>query len=327
MVKHAVTQNECLGVCESVNLAVNLGGLMMQNPLTVASGTFGSGREYHALWRNAGYHDGIGALGAITTKGVSLKPWDGNAGIRITQSAAGMLNSIGLQNKGVEEFCAIDLAWLKQNAAGTAVIVNVCGHSLDEYQLVIQRLEEEASVSAYELNISCPNVSCGGMSFGTDALLASELTARCRTLTKRPLIVKLTPNVTDITEIARAIESAGADAVSLINTVAGMSIDIKSRKALFERKVAGLSGPAIKPVALWAVYRVAQAVNIPVLGMGGICTVEDCVEFLLAGACALAVGTASFNDPLSAPHLLEGLQQWCEQNGVRNVSELTGALN
>ncbi|MCL2806570.1 MAG: dihydroorotate dehydrogenase [Coriobacteriia bacterium] len=304
----------------SVNLAVNLGGLGMKNPYTVASGTFGSGREYAELWAR---HDqySLNTLGALTTKGVSLEPWVGNPGVRIAETASGMLNSIGLQNPGVEHFCHHDLVWL--SSQDVPVIVNVSGHRSNEYAQVIRRLEQEAAVAAYEVNISCPNVDSGGMSFGTDPDAAAEVVVACRKETRKPLLVKLTPNVTDITQIACAVQEAGADALSLINTVAGMAIDPLTRTRVFERGVAGLSGPAIKPVALLAVYRTAQVVSIPILGMGGIRTVTDVVEFLLAGATAVAIGTASFGDPFCAPRLVAELAHWCETEGVRCVSELT----
>jgi len=320
-----------------VNTEVKIAGLVMRNPFTVASGTFASGREYTEIWRNTPSPSvpamlqfpfdpdaPLSILGAVTTKGVSLTPWQGNDGIRITETASGVLNSIGLQNPGVEEFCAQDLPWLATQKV--PVIVNVSGHTSDEYIAVIERLEAEEVVEAYELNISCPNVDCGGMSFGTSVDAAAGLTAACRAHTKRPLIVKLTPNVTDITEIARACEASGADALSLINTVAGMAIDVRMRKAVFDRKVAGLSGPAIKPVALYAVYRVSKSVGIPIIGMGGITRVEDVVEFLLAGATAIAVGSHNFTDPLAVPHLLAGFLQWCEKEGVSDISELTRGL-
>ncbi|MDR2036072.1 MAG: dihydroorotate dehydrogenase [Coriobacteriales bacterium] len=309
----------------SVELSVNLGGLVMKNPVTVASGTFGSGREYAELWSASPSCPGpLNALGAITTKGVSFEPWAGNPGIRITETASGMLNSIGLQNGGVEYFCSNDLVWLASQ--NVPVIVNVSGHSGEEYTKVIQRLEREEAVAAYEVNISCPNVASGGMSFGTDAAAAAEVTKLCRQATKRPLLVKLTPNVTDITEIARAVEAAGADAISLINTVAGMAIDAQKRTKVFDRGVAGLSGPAVKPVALYAVYRVYQAVDIPLLGIGGIRSACDAVEFFLAGATAVAVGTANFSDPLRALRLAEELSAWCASEGIQDIKELRGAL-
>ncbi|MDR3315276.1 MAG: dihydroorotate dehydrogenase [Coriobacteriales bacterium] len=330
------------------NLTVNLGGMKMKNPITVASGTFGSGADFAALWEqtraqgqtqpqaqmtspsrealtNPRHEKPLSILGAVTTKGVSLEPWAGNPGTRIAETASGMLNSIGLQNPGVEAFCTHDLACL--TTADVPVIVNVSGHTKDEYLRVIDRLEREPAVGAYEINISCPNVDSGGMAFGTDPAAAAAVTAACRTATKRPLIVKLSPNVTDITEIARAAEAAGADALSLINTVAGMAIDLQARKAVFARTVGGLSGPAIKPIALYAVQRVYQATRLPLLGMGGIASVEDALEFLIAGATAVAVGTANFTDPLTAIRLVEGLEQWCTDNGIQDINELIGALS
>ncbi|HBT95434.1 MAG TPA: dihydroorotate dehydrogenase [Coriobacteriia bacterium] len=322
-----------------VELAVDLGGLKMKNPFTVASGTFASGREYADLWAatmDTADCDGLATklafnpdkplsiLGALTTKGVSHKSWPGNTGIRITETASGMLNSIGLQNPGVEDFCTKDISWF--GSQGVPVIVNVSGHSVDEYRRVVERLEREGAVTAYEINISCPNVDCGGMSFGIDPRAAAEVTQACRALTKRPLIIKLTPNVTDITEIARACEAAGASGLSLINTVAGMAIDIRARKPLFDRKMAGLSGPAIKPIALWAVHRVYGAVKLPILGMGGITNAEDVFEFMLAGATAVAVGSQNFTDPLSVPRLIVEFAELCEREGVKNIDELIGGL-
>ena len=300
-----------------VNLAVNVGGLAMKNPVTVASGTFGAGCEY------ADFFD-IARLGAVTTKGVSLEPWKGNDAPRIAETASGMLNSIGLQNPGVEAFCAEQLAFLA--GLDTAVIVNVSGHSLPEYVGVIERLERESRVDAYEVNISCPNVDAGGMAFGTDAQAAAEVTAACRAATKRPLIMKLSPNVTSIADIARAVEAAGADAVSLVNTLVGMAIDAHTRRPKLARVVGGLSGPAIKPVALAQVWQVYNAVSIPIVGMGGICTGEDAVEFLLAGASAVAVGAANFADPLASMHVLDGIVAYCEEHGVADVNELVGGL-
>ncbi len=325
----------------SLILRTDLGGLSMRNPVTVASGTFASGREYAKLWSqlmgkqmSSAQNEGdssldtrdtpLSVLGAITTKGVSSEPWSGNSGIRLAETPSGMLNSIGLQNPGVEQFCSYDLRWLA--AQNVPVIVNVSGHKSDEYAQVISRLEQEETVDAYEINISCPNVESGGMSFGTDTLAAAQVTALCRAATKRPLIVKLTPNVTDITEIARAVEAAGADALSLINTVAGMAIDTQKRSKIFERGMGGLSGPAVKPVALYAVYRVYQAVKVPLLGMGGIRTPLDAVEFMLAGATAVAIGTAHFIDPCASLVVLEGLKSWCEDEGVQDIKQLVGAL-
>jgi dihydroorotate dehydrogenase (NAD+) catalytic subunit len=315
-------------------MQVDIGGLTMRNPVTVASGTFAAGREYQALWEVAhaknpglirnGRFPLLGALGAVTTKGVSALPWTGNETPRLAETASGMLNSIGLQNAGVEAFCAGDLAWLA--GQDVPVIVNVCGHALDEYVPVIERLECEPAVSAYELNISCPNVDAGGMAFGVDPALAHEIVSRCRRATKRPLLVKLSPNVTSIAVIAQAVEAAGADALSLINTVTGMAIDVRTRKAVLARKVGGLSGPAIKPIALHLVHQCYRAVHIPLIGMGGIASATDAVEFMLAGASAVAVGSANFGDPLVAPKIVDGLEDYCKENGFAAVRDLTGAL-
>lgn len=301
-----------------VRTQINLGGLEMKNPVTTASGTFASGKEY------AQFFD-VSQLGAITTKGVSLKGWQGNDTPRIAETPSGMLNSIGLQNPGVETFASKDLPWLR--AQDTKIIVNVSGHSVSEYQAVVEALEEHEGIDAYEINISCPNVDCGGLTFGTDPKVAAEVVAACRVQTKRPMIVKLTPNVTDITEIARAVEAAGADAVSLINTLLGMAIDPYKRKPILARVVGGLSGPAVKPVALRMVWQVHQAVSIPILGMGGISTGLDAIEFMLAGASAVAVGTANFVNPQAALEVISGIEAFCASQGVTDVNELIGALN
>lgn len=300
-----------------VNMQVSLGGLSMKNPVTTASGTFASGREY------AQFFD-VSRLGAITTKGVSLNGWQGNDTPRIAETPSGMLNSIGLQNPGVETFAQKDLPWLTQQ--DTSVIVNVSGHSIAEYQAVVEALEQHEGIDAYEINISCPNVDCGGLTFGTDPGVAAQVVEACRAQTKRPLIVKLTPNVTDITEIARAVEAAGADAVSLINTLLGMAIDPYKRKPILARVVGGLSGPAVKPVALRMVWQVHQALSIPILGMGGITNGLDAVEFMLAGATAVAVGTANFMNPQAALEVIAGIEEFCREQGVRDVNELIGAL-
>ena len=301
----------------SVTMQVNLGGLLMKNPVTTASGTFASGHEY------ADFID-VSALGAVTTKGVSLHGWAGNDAPRIAETPSGMLNSIGLQNPGVEVLKQRDLPWLKNEQA--TVIVNVSGHSLEEYVAVVEALEASPEVDAYELNISCPNVDCGGMTFGTDPAMASSVVAECRKRTKRPLIVKLTPNVTDITEIAKAVEAAGADAVSLINTLLGMAIDTKTRKPILARVVGGLSGPAVKPVALRMVWQVHNAINVPILGMGGITTGLDAVEFMLAGATAVAVGTANFMNPHATIEVIKGIESYCQEQGIDDVNQLIGAL-
>ena len=300
----------------SVNMQVNLGGLTMKNPVTTASGTFSAGQEY------SDFVD-VAALGAVTTKGVSLNGWEGNPSPRIAEVASGMLNSIGLQNPGVEFLKEHSLSWLRE--IGATTIVNVSGHSFDEYVSVIEALED-APVDAYEVNISCPNVDAGGMTIGTHAESVEKVGGMCRAATKRPLIVKLTPNVTDIAEIARAAESAGADALSMINTLMGMAIDAERQCTKTARPLAGFSGPAVKPVALRCVWQCHNAVKVPILGMGGISTGTDAVEFMLAGATAVAVGTANFVDPASTVKVIDGIADYCERHGVKDVNELIGAL-
>ena len=300
----------------SVNLAVNLGGLAMKNPVTTASGTFAAGMEY------SDFVD-VSALGAVTTKGVSLNGWEGNASPRIAEVPSGMLNSIGLQNPGVAHLKNEELPWLREQGATT--IVNVSGHSFDEYVQVIEALED-APVDAYEVNISCPNVDAGGMTLGTHVPSVEKVVSLCREATSRPLIVKLTPNVTDITEIARAAEASGADAISLINTLLGMAIDVKRRRPVLARVVGGFSGPAVKPVALRMVWQCSKAVSVPILGMGGVTTGTDAVEFMLVGATAVAVGTANFMNPQATVDVIDGIIDYCEEQGVNDVNDLIGAL-
>lgn len=300
----------------TVNLAVNLGGLAMKNPVTTASGTFAAGMEY------SDFVD-VSALGAVTTKGVSLNGWEGNASPRIAEVPSGMLNSIGLQNPGVAHLKSKELPWLREQGATT--IVNVSGHSFDEYVQVIEALED-APVDAYEVNISCPNVDAGGMTLGTHVPSVEKVVSLCREATSRPLIVKLTPNVTDITEIARAAEASGADAISLINTLLGMAIDVKRRRPVLARVVGGFSGPAVKPVALRMVWQCSKAVSVPILGMGGVTTGTDAVEFMLAGATAVAVGTANFMNPQATVDVIDGIIDYCEEQGVNDVNDLIGAL-
>lgn len=300
----------------SVNLAVNLGGLAMKNPVTTASGTFAAGMEY------SDFVD-VSALGAVTTKGVSLNGWEGNASPRIAEVPSGMLNSIGLQNPGVAHLKSEELPWLREQGATT--IVNVSGHSFDEYVQVIEALED-APVDAYEVNISCPNVDAGGMTLGTHVPSVEKVVSLCREATSRPLIVKLTPNVTDITEIARAAEASGADAISLINTLLGMAIDVKRRRPVLARVVGGFSGPAVKPVALRMVWQCSKAVSVPILGMGGVTTGTDAVEFMLAGATAVAVGTANFMNPQATVDVIDGIIDYCEEQGINDVNDLIGAL-
>lgn len=301
----------------TVNMQVNLGGLVMKNPVTTGSGTFGSGMQY------ADFLD-VSRLGAVTTKGVSSVPWEGGPMPRLAETPFGMLNAIGLQNPGVDHFKEVDLPWLESQ--GATVIVNVSGHSVPEYVSCLRALEESDVPDAYEINISCPNVDAGGMTIGTDPALVEEVVSACRKQTNKPMFVKLTPNVTDITEIARAAESSGADAISLINTLLGMGIDIRTRKPLLARVTGGLSGPAIKPVALAKVWQVSQAVKVPILGMGGIASAEDAIEFMLAGATAVAVGAANFVDPLTTIKVIEGIEAYCEEQGVADVNELIGGM-
>lgn len=300
-----------------VNLSVNLGGLEMKNPVTVASGTFAAGLEY------SDFVD-VSALGAVTTKGVSLNGWEGNASPRIAETPSGMLNSIGLQNPGVAHLKEFELPWLAE--VGVTTIVNVSGHSFQEYVAVIEALEDVDSVGAYEVNISCPNVDAGGLNMGTNTDSVSQVVGLCRAATKKPLIVKLTPNVTDITEIAKAAVAAGADALSMINTLTGMAIDAESQRPLLARVIGGLSGPAVKPVALRCVWETSRAVDVPILGMGGITNGQDAIEFILAGATAVAVGTSNFMDPASTVKVINGIIDYCERHGVKDINELRGAL-
>lgn len=301
----------------AVDMRVRLGSLELRNPVVTASGTFGSGREY------ADFVD-LTRLGAVVTKGVSSEPWPGNDSPRIAETPSGMLNSIGLQNSGAEAFCAGDLAWL--SGLDVPVIVNLVGHSVADYVAVTERLDAEVAISAFELNISCPNVDAGGMAFGTSCPSAAEVTRAVRAATDKTLIVKLSPNVTDITEIARAVVAEGADAVSLINTLLGMSIDIHTFRPRLARGVGGLSGPAVRPVAVRMVWQVARAVDVPVIGMGGIMCAEDAIEFLLAGSSAIAVGTANFVDPSATVRIAEGIERFCAERGIERVADLIGAV-
>jgi dihydroorotate dehydrogenase (NAD+) catalytic subunit len=302
----------------NVDLNMRVAGLDLRNPVMTASGTFASGREY------ADFID-LSRLGAVVTKGVSLEPWAGNASPRIAETPAGMLNAIGLQNPGVEAFVARDLAWLA--GRDVPVVVNVAGHHVEEYAEVVARLDGEAAVAAFELNISCPNVDHGGMAFGVDPAAAAKVTALARRATSKPLIVKLSPNVTDVVSIAGAVADAGADAVSLINTLLGIAVDAETRRPKLARVVGGLSGPAIKPVALRMVWQVARVLpGLPIIGMGGIMDGTDAVEFLLAGASAVAVGTANFVDPTSAVRVVDGIREYCVRHGVERVSDLVGAM-
>lgn len=299
------------------DLSVQIGPLLMPNAVGVASGTFGYGEEYEKLID-------LDRLGTIWTKAVTPAPRAGNPPPRIVETPSGMLNTIGLANPGVEAFITKKLPELAQLRC--AVVVNVAGACEDDYLAVISALEPHAGIGGYELNLSCPNVKHGGLSFGTDPEQVERITARARALTRRALVVKLTPNVTDITVIAKAAEAGGADAVSCINTLIGMVIDIKARRPVLSMKTGGLSGPAVKPVGVACVYKVSRAVAIPVIGMGGIMRAEDAIEYLLAGASAIQVGTGVFVDPGIPLKVLDGVRAWMEANGVAKVSDIKGLL-
>lgn len=299
-----------------MNTKVTIAGVTFQNPVMTASGTFGSGMEY-------GEFVDLNRLGAVVTKGVANVPWPGNPTPRVAEVYGGMLNAIGLQNPGVDVLIERDLPFLKQY--DTKVIVNVCGKTVEDYLEVVERLGDEA-VDMLEINVSCPNVKEGAIAFGqkTDALY--DITSRIKKKAKQPVIMKLSPNVTDIAEMARAAEAAGADALSMINTITGMKIDIYRKKFVLANKTGGLSGPAIKPVAIRMVYQAAQAVKIPIIGMGGIATAEDAIEFLLAGATAVAVGAMNFVNPYATVEVVEGIEDYMKQTGTEDVMELVGAV-
>jgi dihydroorotate dehydrogenase (NAD+) catalytic subunit len=299
-------------------MKVTLAGITLANPVIAASGTFGYGIEFEEIVN-------LEHLGAFVTKGISLEPMEGNRAPRLIQTAAGMLNAIGLQNIGVDDFIATKLPALKKYPCAN-VIVNVFGYTVGDYVAVVERLNEAEGIAAYEINVSCPNVHAGGMAFGSDCGSLEYLVGRVKAITKRPLIVKLSPNVTSIAQMAQISETSGADAVSLVNTFMAMSIDVETRQPRLTNITGGLSGPAIKPIALRMVYETARAVKIPILGMGGIITPEDAVEFLLAGATAVQVGTASYADPRATERLVSGLESWCRGHHVEAVSSLTKAL-
>ncbi len=301
----------------NINTKVNICGVEMKNPVTTASGTFGSGREFSEFVD-------LNKLGAVTVKGVAAEPWKGNNAPRIAEVYGGMLNSVGLQNPGAEYFINNDIPFLRQ--FDTKIIVNICGHSIEEYCNAAEMLSD-SDVDLFELNISCPNVSQGGITFGTVPSMAEKVVSEVKKYCKKPLIVKLTPNVTDITEIARAAVSGGADGLSLINTLLGMKIDIKRRKPVLFNKVGGFSGPAVKPVAVRMVYQVCKAVNVPVIGMGGISNYEDAIEFIMAGATAVAVGTANFSNPFATVEIVEGIEKFMIENGIKDLSEIRGIID
>ena len=299
-------------------MRVTLAGIELVNPVIGASGTFGYGIDFEEIVS-------LERIGVFVTKGISLAPMPGHPPPRIIQTAGGMLNAIGLQNVGVDDYLLRKLPPMKRYPA-CKVIVNVFGHTVNEYVRVIERLNQAEGIAAYELNVSCPNVHAGGLAFGADAGELEYLVKKARGASMRPLIVKLTPNVTSIAHMARIAAGAGADAVSLTNTFLAMSIDVETRRPRLSNITGGLSGPAIKPIALRMVYETARAVTIPILGMGGIVTPEDAVEFLLAGATAVQVGTASYADPRATERLARGLESWCKSHQVEKVSNLTGAL-
>ena len=300
-----------------VNMAVNIAGVEWKNPITVASGTFGSGMEYSEFVD-------LNRLGAVTTKGVANVPWPGNPTPRIAETYGGMMNAIGLQNPGIDTFIKRDLPFLAKY--DTKVIVNVCGKSKEDYIDVVERLAD-TDIDMLEMNVSCPNVKEGGIAFGQKPEALYDITQAVKKVAKQPVIMKLSPNVTDIAEMARAVEAGGADVVSLINTITGMKIDINKRTFALANKTGGMSGPAIKPVAVRMVYQVANAVKIPVIGMGGIMTAEDALEFILAGATAVSIGTASFINPDTTIQVIEGIEAYMKKYGVEDIHELIGAVH
>ena len=299
-----------------MNTKVNICGVQLKNPVMTASGTFGSGREFSEFVD-------LNRLGAVVVKGVADKPWNGNPAPRIAEVYGGMLNSVGLQNPGVDYFIENDIPFLRQ--FDTKIIVNVCGHAIDEYVNVVKKLQGQ-DVDLLELNISCPNVSEGGMAFGTDPIMVEKVVNEVKKVADKHLIVKLSPNVTSITDIAKAAVSGGADALSLINTLNGMKIDIYRRQPVLFRKTGGMSGPAVKPVAVRMVYEVCKAVDVPVIGMGGISNAEDAIEFIMAGATGVSIGTANFINPRATVDTVEGIEEYMRKYNVNDLSEIRGII-
>ena len=300
----------------SVNMKVNIAGVEWNNPVTVASGTFGSGIEFEEFVD-------LNKLGAVTTKGVANVPWTGNPTPRVAETYGGMMNAVGLQNPGIDLFCERDIPFLKKY--DTKIIVNVCGRSKEDYCEVVERLANEP-VDMLEINISCPNVKEGGIAFGQNAKAAEDITKAVKKYAKQPVIMKLSPNVTDITEMAKAVEAGGADAVSLINTLTGMKIDVNRRQFVLANKTGGVSGPAIHPIAVRMVYQTANAVKIPIIGMGGIASAEDAIEMILAGASAVSVGTANFYNPGVTMEIVDGIEKYMEKYGFENLTDMVGIV-
>lgn len=299
-----------------MNTKVSIAGVELKNPITVASGTFGSGMEYDEFVD-------LNLLGAVTTKGVANVPWPGNPTPRVAETYGGMMNAIGLQNPGIDTFVKRDIPFLKQK--DTKIIVNVCGKSTEDYLDVVERLGDEP-VDLLEINVSCPNVKEGGIAFGQDPKALYDITKAIKAKAKQPIIMKLSPNVTDITEMAKAAEAAGSDALSLINTLTGMKIDIKRRAFAVANKTAGVSGPAIHPIAVRMVYQVANAVKLPIIGMGGVMNTEDALEMIMAGATAVAVGTANFHNPYATVEIIKGIEEYMQANGVDDINTLIGCV-
>lgn len=299
-----------------MNTKVSIAGVELKNPITVASGTFGSGMEYDEFVD-------LNLLGAVTTKGVANIPWPGNPTPRVAETYGGMMNAIGLQNPGIDTFVKRDIPFLKEK--DTKIIVNVCGKSTEDYLDVVERLGDEP-VDLLEINVSCPNVKEGGIAFGQDPKALYDITKAIKAKAKQPIIMKLSPNVTDITEMAKAAEAAGSDALSLINTLTGMKIDIKRRAFAVANKTAGVSGPAIHPIAVRMVYQVANAVKLPIIGMGGVMNTEDALEMIMAGATAVAVGTANFHNPYATVEIIKGIEEYMQANGVDDINTLIGCV-
>lgn len=299
-----------------MNTKVSIAGVELKNPITVASGTFGSGMEYDEFVD-------LNLLGAVTTKGVANIPWPGNPTPRVAETYGGMMNAIGLQNPGIDTFVKRDIPFLKEK--DTKIIVNVCGKSTEDYLDIVERLGDE-SVDLLEINVSCPNVKEGGIAFGQDPKALYDITKAIKAKAKQPIIMKLSPNVTDITEMAKAAEAGGSDALSLINTLTGMKIDIKRRAFAVANKTAGVSGPAIHPIAVRMVYQVANAVKLPIIGMGGVMNTEDALEMIMAGATAVAVGTANFHNPYATVEIIKGIEEYMQANGVEDINTLIGCV-